>query len=63
MDSPDPADEGTQQPDAEELVRRQAEDAAEDPAGPSATVTDPASAEGGRTTDDENEQRERIEGE
>jgi hypothetical protein len=62
MDTPDPADEGTQQPDAEEILRRQAEDAAHNPAGPSATVTDPDSAEGGRTTDDENEQRELIEG-
>ena len=62
MDSPDPADEGTQQPDAEELVRRQAEDAVDDPAGPSSIVTDPASAEGGRTIEDENKQREEIEG-
>ena len=56
------ADEGAEQPEAEELLRRQAEDAAEDSAGPSALVTDPASAEGGRTIDDENEQREEIEG-
>ena len=62
MDNPDPADEGTQQPDAEELVRQEAEEAADDSAGPSALVTDPASAEGGRTTDDEIEQREQIEG-
>jgi hypothetical protein len=62
MDSPDPAEEGTQQPDAEELIRRQAEDAAEESAGPSAVVTDPASAEGGRTIEDENDQREEIEG-
>ena len=47
---------------AEDVVRRQAEDAADDPAGPSATVTDPESAEGGRTIDDENKQREEVEG-
>ena len=62
MDKPDPADEGTQQPDTDEILRRQAEEAAEDSAGPSALVTDPASAEGGRTIEDENKQREEVEG-
>lgn len=62
MERGDPADEGAQQGDAEALLRRPAEESADDSAGPSALVTDPASAEGGRTIDDENKQREEIEG-
>ena len=56
------AEEGAQQPDAEELLRREAEVASTDPAGPSALVTDAESAEGGRVTEGENEQREQVEG-
>ena len=62
MNESNRADAGAPKPDAAELLRRQAEDAASDPAGPSALVTDPAAAEGGRAIDDENEQREEIEG-
>jgi carbon monoxide dehydrogenase subunit G len=44
------------------IIRDQADAAAAEQPAPSALVTDPAAAEGGRVTDGENEQREQIEG-